>query len=127
MLLLTQVGTPRTHRRYLARDDGTYGPIPSRRPLGLLGMPFNTTVSECNETIFQKECEISSKYALNASFFLLAQAVPGLYCVGDSCFPGQGVIAVAFSGIMCGHRVAADLGELQHNSAQLCIKVCFPD
>ena len=39
------------------------------------------------------------------------QAVEGLYCVGDSCFPGQGVIAVAFSGIMCGHRVAADLGE----------------
>ena len=39
------------------------------------------------------------------------QAIDGLYCVGDSCFPGQGVIAVAFSGIMCAHRVAADIGE----------------
>ncbi|XP_020531364.1 prolycopene isomerase, chloroplastic [Amborella trichopoda] len=38
------------------------------------------------------------------------QAIDGLYCVGDSCFPGQGVIAVAFSGIMCAHRVASDIG-----------------
>ncbi|CAI7934054.1 unnamed protein product [Closterium sp. NIES-54] len=82
-----QVGTPRTHRRFLNRVDGTYGPIPARRPLGLLGMPFNTT------------------------------QVPGLYCVGDSCFPGQGVIAVAFSGIMCAHRVAADLGYEKRNQA----------
>lgn len=80
-----EVGTPRTHRRYLNRSAGTYGPIPARRPLGLLGMPFNTT------------------------------NVPGLYCVGDSCFPGQGVIAVAFSGIMCAHRVAADLGYEKRN------------
>jgi prolycopene isomerase len=41
----------------------------------------------------------------------MLQAVDGLYCVGDSCFPGQGVIAVAFSGTMCAHRVAADLGN----------------
>lgn len=75
-----EVGTPKTHRRFLARDAGTYGPIPAGKPKGLLGMPFNTT------------------------------AVEGLYCVGDSCFPGQGVIAVAFSGTMCAHRVAADLG-----------------
>lgn len=39
------------------------------------------------------------------------QALDGLYCVGDSCFPGQGVIAVAFSGVMCAHRVAADIGK----------------
>jgi len=51
-----------------------------KNPKGLLGMPFNTT------------------------------GVDGLYCVGDSCFPGQGVIAVAFSGMMCAHRVAADIG-----------------
>ena len=42
---------------------------------------------------------------------VMLQAVDGLYCVGDSCFPGQGVIAVAFSGTMCAHRVAADLGK----------------
>ncbi|EEF38309.1 prolycopene isomerase, chloroplastic isoform X2 [Ricinus communis] len=75
-----EVGSPKTHRRYLARDKGTYGPMPCRTPKGLLGMPFNTT------------------------------AIDGLYCVGDSCFPGQGVIAVAFSGVMCAHRVAADIG-----------------
>ena len=75
-----EVGTPRTHRRFLGRQDGTYGPIPARRLLGLLGMPFNRT------------------------------AVPGLYCVGDSTFPGQGLNAVAFSGFACAHRVAVDLG-----------------
>ncbi|XP_020574315.1 prolycopene isomerase 2, chloroplastic [Phalaenopsis equestris] len=79
-VVLKEVGTPKTHRRFLARDSGTYGPMPRKVPKGLLGMPFNTT------------------------------AVSGLYCVGDSCFPGQGVIAVAFSGVMCAHRVAADLG-----------------
>lgn len=87
-IMFKEVGTPKTHRRFLARDAGTYGPIPAGRPKGLLGMPFNTT------------------------------AVEGLYCVGDSCFPGQGVIAVAFSGIMCAHRVAADLG-LERRSALL--------
>jgi len=34
-----EVGTP-THRRFLGREDGTYGPIPAKL-LGLLGMPFN--------------------------------------------------------------------------------------
>jgi len=75
-----EAGTPRTHRRFLGRDDGTYGPIPSRKLWGLLGMPFNRT------------------------------SVPGLYCVGDSTFPGQGLNAVAFSGFACAHRVAVDLG-----------------
>lgn len=75
-----EVGTPRSHRRFLGRDDGTYGPIPRRKLAGLLGMPFNRT------------------------------AVPGLYCVGDSTFPGQGLNAVAFSGFACAHRVAVDLG-----------------
>ncbi|HEY9750056.1 MAG TPA: carotene isomerase, partial [Allocoleopsis sp.] len=74
-----EVGTPRTHRRFLGRQDGTYGPIPSRKLLGLLGMPFNRT------------------------------AIPGLYCVGDSTFPGQGLNAVAFSGFACAHRIAVDL------------------
>ncbi len=75
-----EVGTPRTHRRFLGRDQGTYGPIPSRKLPGLLRMPFNRTV------------------------------IPGLYCVGDSTFPGQGLNAVAFSGFACGHRIAVDLG-----------------
>ncbi|GMP98469.1 hypothetical protein CsSME_00046344 [Camellia sinensis var. sinensis] len=37
------VGTPKTHRRYLARINGTYGQMPRGTPKGLLGMPFNTT------------------------------------------------------------------------------------
>ncbi|KAI3447382.1 hypothetical protein Pfo_004047 [Paulownia fortunei] len=84
-IVFKEVGTPKTHRRYLARDSGTYGPMPRTIPKGLLAMPFNTT------------------------------AINGLYCVGDSCFPGQGVIAVAFSGVMCAHRVAADLGFEKKN------------
>lgn len=36
--------------------------------------------------------------------------VQGLYCVGDSTFPGQGVNAVVFSGFGCAHRVLCDLG-----------------
>ncbi|RVW23627.1 Prolycopene isomerase, chloroplastic [Vitis vinifera] len=90
-----QVGTPKTHRRYLARDNGTYGPMPRRTPKGLLGMPFNTT------------------------------AIHGLYCVGDSCFPGQGVIAVAFSGVMCAHRVAADIGKLGFRDCFI-VKIAWP-
>ncbi|MGL5080886.1 MAG: carotenoid isomerase [Microcoleaceae cyanobacterium] len=75
-----EVGTGRSHRRFLNRQDGTYGPMPRQALRGLLGMPFNRT------------------------------AIPGLYCVGDSTFPGQGLNAVAFSGFACAHRVAADLG-----------------
>ncbi|MEB3160364.1 MAG: carotenoid isomerase [Synechocystis sp.] len=76
-----EVGTPRTHRRFLGRQNGTYGPIPRRKLPGLLPMPFNRT------------------------------SMPGLYCVGDSTFPGQGLNAVAFSGFACAHRIAVDLGR----------------
>ncbi|WP_069789243.1 carotenoid isomerase [Cyanobacterium sp. IPPAS B-1200] len=75
-----EIGTPRTHRRFLNRDNGTYGPIPRRKLKGLLSMPFNRT------------------------------AIKNLYCVGDSTFPGQGLNAVAFSGFSCAHRIAVDLG-----------------
>ncbi len=75
-----EVGTARSHRRFLNRQDGTYGPIPAYKLKGLLGMPFNRT------------------------------SIRGLYCVGDSTFPGQGLNAVAFSGFACAHRVAVDLG-----------------
>jgi prolycopene isomerase len=75
-----EVGTPRSHRRFLGRSGGSYGPIPAMRLPGLLPMPFNRT------------------------------GIRGLYCVGDSCFPGQGLNAVAFSGFACAHRIGADLG-----------------
>lgn len=74
------VGSARTHRRFLGRADGSYGPVAGKRLAGLLSMPFNRT------------------------------DVEGLYCVGDSTFPGQGLNATAFSGFACAHRVSADLG-----------------
>ncbi|GFZ09270.1 carotenoid isomerase [Actinidia rufa] len=53
-----KVGTPKSHRRYLALVNGTYGPMPRGTPKGLLGMTFNTT------------------------------AIDGLYCVGETvAFP----------------------------------------
>ena len=75
-----EVGTPKTHQRFLNRNQGSYGPIPSMRLPGLLPMPFNST------------------------------GINGLFCVGDSCFPGQGLNAVAFSGFACAHKIGAKLG-----------------
>ena len=74
-----EIGTPKTHRKFLGRYEGSYGPIPMKKLLGLLPMPFNTT------------------------------KVKNLYCVGDSCFPGQGLNAVAFSGYACAHKIGAKL------------------
>lgn len=54
-----EIGSPRTHRRFLSRIDGTYGPIPTKRLNGMLGMPLSRT------------------------------EINGLYCAGDSTFPGQ--------------------------------------
>ena len=74
-----EIGTPKTHKKFLGRFKGTYGPIPNKKLLGLLPMPFNTT------------------------------KIKNLYCVGDSCFPGQGLNAVAFSGYACAHKIGAKL------------------
>ena len=74
-----EIGTPRTHKKFLGRFEGSYGPIPNHKLLGLLPMPFNTT------------------------------KIKNLYCVGDSCFPGQGLNAVAFSGYACAHKIGAKL------------------
>ena len=74
-----EIGTPKTHRKFLGRFQGSYGPIPNKKLFGLLPMPFNTT------------------------------KIKNLYCVGDSCFPGQGLNAVAFSGYACAHKIGAKL------------------
>ena len=79
-ILHKEIGSPRTHGKFLGRHQGSYGPIPSKRLKGLLPMPFNST------------------------------RIKGLFCVGDSCFPGQGLNAVAFSGFACAHRIGASLG-----------------
>jgi len=81
-----EIGTPKTHRKFLGRYHGTYGPIPNQKLLGLLPMPFNTT------------------------------KIKNLYCVGDSCFPGQGLNAVAFSGFACAHKIGS---KLKVNSFEL--------
>lgn len=84
-----EIGTPRTHRKFLGRIDGSYGPIPEHKLPGLLGMfNFGGLWPKVNKT-----------------------DVPDLYCVGDSTFPGQGLNAVAFSGFACAHKVATDLGK----------------
>ncbi len=75
-----EIGSPKTHQRFLSRNKGSYGPIPLMKLPGLLPMPFNST---------------NIKY---------------LYCVGDSCFPGQGLNAVAFSGFACAHLIGSKLG-----------------
>ncbi len=75
-----EIGTPKTHSRFLGRHQGSYGPIPTRKLPGLLPMPFNST------------------------------RIKNLFCVGDSCFPGQGLNAVAFSGFACAHKIGASLG-----------------
>ena len=74
-----EIGTPKTHKKFLGRYEGSYGPIPNQKLLGLLPMPFNTT------------------------------KIKNLYCVGDSCFPGQGLNAVAFSGYACAHKIGSKL------------------
>ena len=74
-----EIGTPKTHKKFLNRYAGSYGPIPNKKLLGLLPMPFNTT------------------------------SINNLYCVGDSCFPGQGLNAVAFSGFACAHKIGSKL------------------
>ena len=74
-----EIGTPKSHKRFLGRHLGSYGPIPAIRLPGLLPMPFNST------------------------------GIKGFFCVGDSCFPGQGLNAVAFSGFACAHRIGAFL------------------
>ncbi len=79
-ILHKEIGSPKTHKRFLSRNQGSYGPIPSMRLPGLLPMPFNST------------------------------SFNGLYCVGDSCFPGQGLNAVAFSGFACAHLIGSKLG-----------------
>lgn len=84
-----EIGTPRTHRRFLGRVNGSYGPIPQKKLLGLLGMfNLNHLWPKVNKTEIQN-----------------------LYCVGDSTFPGQGLNAVAFSGFACAHKVATELGK----------------
>jgi prolycopene isomerase len=66
------IATPLTHKRYLKRHLGSYGPLLKKGQI-VLQKPQNST------------------------------PIKNLYAVGDSCFPGQGVIAVTYSGVSCVH------------------------
>ncbi len=71
--------SPATNERYLARKQGSYGPMFTNGK-DLLFKPKNLT------------------------------PLKNLYCVGDSCFPGQGVSAVAASGVSCAMLIAKEFG-----------------
>ncbi len=73
------IATPLTHKRYLKRYRGSYGPLLKKGQI-LLQKPQNST------------------------------PIKNLYAVGDSCFPGQGVIAVTYSGISCVHLLCRKFG-----------------
>ncbi|MBI4850936.1 MAG: FAD-dependent oxidoreductase [Acidobacteria bacterium] len=71
--------SPLTNERYLARKNGSYGPMFTNGK-DLLFKPKNLT------------------------------PIKNLYCAGDSCFPGQGVSAVAASGVSCAMLIAKHFG-----------------
>jgi prolycopene isomerase len=73
------IATPLTHKRYLKRYKGSYGPLLPHGQI-ILQKPQNTT------------------------------PINNLYAVGDSTFPGQGVIAVTYSGVSCAHCICKRLG-----------------
>jgi len=77
---LTLSASPHTHKRYLNRHKGSYGPL-LRPGQNILVKPQNTT------------------------------PVKNLFATGDSTFPGQGVIAVTYSGISCASFIAARFGK----------------
>ncbi|KER09170.1 MAG: amine oxidase [[Candidatus Thermochlorobacteriaceae] bacterium GBChlB] len=76
---LQYIATPLTHKRYLKRYLGSYGPLLKKGQI-VLQKPQNST------------------------------PVKNLYAVGDSCFPGQGVIAVTYSGVSCAHLISKKFG-----------------
>ena len=71
--VVSSVGTPLTHERFLRREGGTFGPA------------------------FK---------AGDRAFPGHKAPVDGLFCCGDSTFPGIGVPAVAGSGIAVAHAIA---------------------
>ncbi|CAK0905840.1 unnamed protein product [Prorocentrum cordatum] len=77
------VGSPLTHRRYLTRAAGTYGPAPLFGRFGPGKLPFRT--------------------AMDASAGRGEQGVEGLILCGDSTFPGIGVPAAVVSGLSAAH------------------------
>jgi prolycopene isomerase len=77
---LQYVATPLTHKRYLKRYLGSYGPLLKKGQI-VLQKPQNST------------------------------PIKNLYAVGDSCFPGQGVFSVTYSGVSCANLLCKQFGK----------------
>lgn len=80
---VAMVGSPLTHKRFLRRQAGTYGPVPDWGRFGPGKLPFRT--------------------ARDASLGREGSGVKGLLLCGDSTFPGIGVPAAAISGLSAAH------------------------
>jgi len=80
---VTLVGSPSTHKRFLRRTAGTYGPAPVFNRFGPGKVPFRT--------------------AKDAATGRDGAGIEGLLLCGDSTFPGIGVPAAAISGLSAAH------------------------
>ena len=83
---VAQVGTPLTHKRFLRRHRGNYGPA------------------------------IAAGNANGLAFPGVKTALPGLYRCGDSTTSGIGVPAVASSGAQCANAMLSVWEQLDMNS-----------
>lgn len=81
---VAMVGSPLTHRRFLRRRAGTYGPVPIWGRFGAGQVPFRTA----RDAVFGRSD---------------ADGIEGLLLCGDSTFPGIGVPAVVISGFSAAH------------------------
>jgi phytoene dehydrogenase-like protein len=87
------VGSPLTHRRYLTRAAGTYGPAPVFGRFGPGKLPFRT--------------------AMDASAGRGEDGIEGLILCGDSTFPGIGVPAAVVSGLSAAHSAMSPWEHLE--------------
>jgi len=78
------VGSPLTHRRFLRREAGTYGPKPIWGRFGPGKVPFRTA----GDALPAMRGE---------------NGIDGLLLCGDSTFPGIGVPAAVVSGLSAAH------------------------
>jgi len=77
------IGSPATHRRFLTRASGTYGPAPVFGRFGPGQLPFRTA----RDAVQGRE----------------GGGIEGLLLCGDSTFPGIGVPAAVVSGLSAAH------------------------
>jgi len=84
-IVVRQIGTPLTHRRYLRRHRGNYGPA------------------------------IAAGNSMGLEFPKVTTPLPGFYRCGDSTTAGIGVPAVASSGAQCANALISVFDQLEMN------------